>query len=122
MLDFEVKTDLHPFCSVLFLSFFFFFYVRVVIDNEACKNAIVIRVKVLVSFFGGCVLFNLDHHSCCFLGTKYCIVLQVHSANKHGTLLCGILIHVQILIHIKSQPCIEEKRSCVVVAKKLRRM
>ncbi|KAJ6957470.1 hypothetical protein NC653_039429 [Populus alba x Populus x berolinensis] len=33
---------------------------RVVIDNEACKNATVIRV---------------------------------HGANKHGTLLCGILIH-----------------------------
>ncbi|XP_024447231.1 uncharacterized protein LOC112325301 [Populus trichocarpa] len=75
---------------------------RVVIDNEACKNATVIRVRVLVSFFGGCVLFSLDHHSCCFLGTKYFIVLQVHSASKHGTLLCGILIHVQILIHIKS--------------------
>jgi hypothetical protein len=56
----------------------------------------------LVSFFGGCVLFSLDHHSCCFLGTKYFIVLQVHSASKHGTLLCGILIHVQILNHIKS--------------------
>jgi hypothetical protein len=106
MLDFEVKTDLHPFCSVLFLSFF---YVRVVIDNEACKNATVIRVRVLVFFFGGCVLFSLDHHSYCFLDTKYFIVLQVHSANKHGTLLCGILIHVQIhvqiLIHIKSQCC-----------------
>lgn len=84
MLDFEVKTDLHPFCSVLFLSFF---YVRVVIDNEACKNATVIRVRVLVSFFGGCVLFSLPHHSCCFLGTKYFIVLQVDSANKHGILL-----------------------------------
>jgi hypothetical protein len=93
MLDFEVKTDLHPFCSVCFLLFF---NVRVVIDNEACKNATVIRVRVLVSFCGGCVLFSLDHHSCYFLGTKYFIVLQVHGANKHGTFLCGILIHVQI--------------------------
>jgi hypothetical protein len=58
-----------------------------VIDNEACKNATVIRVRVLVSFFGGCVLFSLAHYSCCFLGTKYFIVLQVDSANKHGILL-----------------------------------
>jgi hypothetical protein len=58
-----------------------------VIDNEACKNATVIRVRVLVSFFGGCVLFSLAYYSCCFLGTKYFIVLQVDSANKHGILL-----------------------------------
>ncbi|KAJ6945688.1 hypothetical protein NC651_000680 [Populus alba x Populus x berolinensis] len=66
----------------------------------------------------------IDNKAC-----KNATVIRVHSASKHGTLLCGILIHVQILIHIKSQPihiksqpCIEEKQSCVVVAEKLRRM
>ena len=83
-LNFEVKQ-----IYIHFVHFFFslFFDVRVVIDNEACKNATVIRVRVLVSFFGGCVLFSLDHRSRCFLGTKYFIVLQVDSANKHGILL-----------------------------------
>lgn len=59
----------------------------------------------------------IDNETC-----KNATVIRVHSASKHGTLLCGILIHVQILIHIniKSQPCIEEKQSCVV-AEKLRK-
>jgi len=48
------------FISVLFTSFFpyFFVCVRVVIDNEACKNATVIRVRFL-SFFGVCACSSL---------------------------------------------------------------
>jgi hypothetical protein len=76
------------FISVLFTSFFpyFFVCVRVVIDNEACKNATVIRVRFL-SFFGVCACSSLPLFLVFYWVPIVHFVIQVDSANKHGKLL-----------------------------------
>jgi hypothetical protein len=44
-----------------------------------CKNATVIKVRILVSFFGGCLLFSLDHYSSATMVSSCSVFLSLLS-------------------------------------------